>query len=192
VSNDQSDNQFTRAPRTEETLERLIDRREIQDVISRLARAQDRLDRDAIISCYHEDASDDHNVFRGDREEFADWVIGFLSELFEETTHAVSPAVIDLRGDIAQVNSQCICHHLSRAKIEPLPGESVARTDLIIGMRYLDKFERRHGEWRIARRICPFDWGYFSAFNGTIYGWHEEGMTVGARNSSDPSYEVIS
>ena len=27
-----------------------------------------------------------------------------------------------------------------------------------MGFRYVDDFERRDGEWRIAFRLCTFDW----------------------------------
>lgn len=30
--------------------------------------------------------------------------------------------------------------------------------DMIAGLRYVDRFERRGGDWRIARRVCAFEW----------------------------------
>jgi hypothetical protein len=39
------------------------------------SRGIDRLDRELLMSVYHEDAIDDHGVFVGNREEFADWAI---------------------------------------------------------------------------------------------------------------------
>ena len=34
-------------------------------------------------------------------------------------------------------------------------------TDMAMGLRYVDRFERRDGEWRITKRICAFDWAYY-------------------------------
>jgi hypothetical protein len=28
----------------------------------------------------------------------------------------------------------------------------------VVGLRYVDDFERRAGEWRIAARVCAFEW----------------------------------
>jgi hypothetical protein len=56
------------------TVEELLAREEITDVIKRLARGTDRLDEEAMASCYHPDGFDDHNSFRGSGTEFAKWV----------------------------------------------------------------------------------------------------------------------
>ena len=53
-------------------LQYLLDRQAIADVLVTYSRAIDRLDRDLLISVYHPDAIDDHGVFIGTREEFAD------------------------------------------------------------------------------------------------------------------------
>ena len=29
---------------------------------------------------------------------------------------------------------------------------------MIAGLRYVDRFERRGSEWRIAKRVCAFEW----------------------------------
>ena len=57
------------------TLEDVLAKEEIREVVLKLARGTDRLDRELIVSCYHEGALDDHNEFRGPPEAFADWVL---------------------------------------------------------------------------------------------------------------------
>jgi hypothetical protein len=62
-----------------EELERAVvalqDRQAIQDVLMTYSRGIDRLDRELLLSVYHDDAIDDHGVFVGSPEEFADWAI---------------------------------------------------------------------------------------------------------------------
>ena len=57
----------------------LADRMAIHDCLVRYARAVDRLDRELLLSVYHADAIEDHGVFVGSPEGFADWVIGYHS-----------------------------------------------------------------------------------------------------------------
>jgi hypothetical protein len=53
--------------------------------------------------------------------------------------------------------------------------------------RYLDRFERRAGEWRIARRTVVIDWSTREPFS------HADllpGAPRGARSRDDPSYSL--
>ena len=72
------------------TLDDLLAREEITDVVKALARGTDRLDRELMASCYHPDGTDDHNVFRGTGTEFAQWVVDTLPH-FQATMHFVGP-----------------------------------------------------------------------------------------------------
>ena len=64
-------------------------------------------------SCYHPDGFDDHNVFRGSGHEFARWVVETLSH-FEATMHFVASPYVRRDGDVAQVDTYCIAHHIGR------------------------------------------------------------------------------
>ena len=160
-------------------------------MIGKLARAQDRHDREGIIAAYHPDAIDDHVIFNGSATEFADWVIALLGERFEETTHFVGPPVIEIDGDVAQTNTQAVCHHLTRTDLVLEPGGRMPRADFVLGMRYLDRFERRGGVWKIAYRQSVLDWSYHAMFEGSIKSWHAAGMIEGRRDRTDPSYKPI-
>ena len=52
-------------------VQRLRDRMEVRDVAIRLARGDDRLDKDILFTAYADDAIDDHLGFCGSREEFS-------------------------------------------------------------------------------------------------------------------------
>lgn len=166
------------------TVDDLLARAEIADVISRLARGTDRLDEALMASCYHPDGFDDHNSFRGNGTEFARWVCQVLPH-FEATHHFVAPPYIRLDGDRAQVDTYCIAHHISR------PDDEGHQSDLVLALRYVDRFERRDGRWRIARRVCAFDWSYTIPFDAAARFPFEADFTVGARDRSDITYRGV-
>jgi hypothetical protein len=160
------------------TIEELLARQEITDVINKLARGTDRLDEPAMASCYHPDGFDDHNSFRGSGTDFARWV-GEVLASFDQTMHFIGPPAIRVSGDVAQVDTYCIAHHLRHDR------------DLILALRYIDRFERRDTRWLIAKRVCAFDWTYTVAFNPADRFVFEADFTLGSRNTSDISYSGV-
>ncbi|HKS70760.1 MAG TPA: nuclear transport factor 2 family protein [Ktedonobacterales bacterium] len=168
-------------------------RQEIQQVVGRLCRAMDRMDIEAIESCYHAlDGFDDHVVFKGGAREFARWFVELSSDRYEETLHCVSPSLVEVDGDVAQVNTACMAHHLLKAPTTPIePGGRLYRSDWIIGLRYLDRFERREGRWLIAHRKCVFDWMYHSPFEGALRLLPEPNVVWGRRDRDDASYAPV-
>ena len=160
-------------------LDLLTSRHEIEQVILGLARATDRRDSEAIRRCYHADAHDDHGAFQGSGAEFADWVPKVLAP-FAATQHVLSPPRIELDGDVAHAETYCTAHH-----VYP-PGDPGGERDSVMGLRYLDRFERRGGVWRIARRSCVWDYSYIVPISDK---WPlGPGFRLGRPNREDPSY----
>ncbi len=160
------------------TIDDLIAREEITDVIKRLARGTDRLDEAAMASCYHPDGYDDHNSFRGSGTEFARWVMDVLPH-FEATMHLVGPPAIRIEDDVAHCDTYCVAHHIG------------PDTDLVIGLRYVDRFERRDGRWLIAKRVCAFDFTHTVAFDPTRSFEFGPDFTVGRRDRTDITYTGV-
>jgi ketosteroid isomerase-like protein len=132
----------------ERTVAVLADRQAIHDCLMRYSRGVDRLDRELILSCYHPDAVDDHGVFIGNRDEFADWVIPMHTATHALHQHAIFNVFVDLDGDVAHTESYYMFVGLNR-KGTPLA---------MSGGRYLDRLEKRDGRWAIAARVCIRDW----------------------------------
>ncbi|MEM8745553.1 MAG: nuclear transport factor 2 family protein [Actinomycetota bacterium] len=158
----------------ETRVQELLDRQAIGDVLVRYARGIDRLDMELVRSCYHSDARDSHGSFSGTVDEFIAWVEPALIERFESTMHFLGNTVIDLDGDRAHVETYCVAMH--RLREQP--------TDWLAGVRYVDVFERRAGEWRIADRTVVFDWAR-TAPGGESF---EAEYLLGTRDRSDVSY----
>ena len=174
----------TPAGRPARTLDDLLARAEITDVIQRLARGTDRLDEQLMASCYHPDGFDDHNSFRGSGVEFARWVCDVLPH-FEATTHFIQSPYIRLDSDVAQTDTYCIAHHISR------PDDQGHQSDLVLSLRYVDRFERRSGVWLIAKRVCAFDWTYTVPFDPAAGFPFEDDFTLGARDAGDITYRGV-
>ena len=166
-------------PERERKLDALWSRHEIEQVILALGRATDRRDVAAIRGCYHADGFDDHGAFQGSGAEFAEWVPQALG-LFAATQHVLSPPRIELDGDVAHVETYCTAHHVY--PVDDADGER----DSIMGLRYLDRFERRGGVWRIARRSCVWDYTYVVPIRDK---WPlAPGFRLGRPSREDPSY----
>ena len=130
----------------------IIATQKITAVIYRLARGLDRADKALLTSCFHDDATDDHGLFTGPASEFCDWVIGQLGN-YERTQHFISNINIVVDGEKAATEAYFFAHHV-------VPGEDGAKKDVIAAGRYLDRFEKRDGEWRITHRKALYDWSH--------------------------------
>lgn len=161
-------------------LERVADRQEITDVIYRYCRGIDRCDDELVRSCYHPDATDDHGDFRGGVEDFIAY-IGRGLPRFERTMHFIGNVLIEPEGDVARVESYIVAYHrLARSRTKP-------ERDYIVGLRYVDDFERRAGEWRIAARVCVFEWSRIDPIAPN--GWTPAAeATLGRRDRGDAVY----
>ena len=159
----------------------LWDRQAIRDCLINYCRGVDRLDRELLISCYHEDAIDDHGVFVGSREEFADWALGVHASMQDSTQHIITNHSCDLDGDVAHAETYWMFASMNKIG-SPLT---------LSGGRYIDRFERRDGRWAIALRKCVADWRGQPG-EGWLPPEAADAVNSGAkpaRNRSDPSYD---
>jgi hypothetical protein len=120
------------------------DRQAILDCLHRYTRGVDRLDDDLIRSAYHPDAIDYHGgSFQGGPEEFIEWLHG--SHVHRTTSqHFLSNFVFDIDGDTAHVESYFM--------VPIRRDDDPDKIGFVCG-RYVDRFEKRDGDWRIALRV---------------------------------------
>lgn len=127
----------------ESKLQLLIDKQEITDLCGTYMRGLDRLDGALVRSCYHDDATDDRGFFSGSADEFADFAMGALKD-HHANHHMIGQCNIDVEGDVAfgEIYFQAF-HRVS---------EGGAEKDFIVWGRYVDRYEKRSGIWKIAHR----------------------------------------
>lgn len=151
-------------------LEDLIARRDIYAVLTRYSRALDRADVELMKSVYWPDGVDEHGVFSGNAAEFAEFIIREIQNWFEVTMHGLMNVHMEIEGDVACTETYLFAYHKVRADkaddifgsryMQMLGGQGLdpGHHHFYFGGRYLDRFERRNGEWRIFRRQVVMDW----------------------------------
>ena len=162
--------------RDREVQERL-DKEAIREALMRYCRGVDRLDADIISSVYHPDAYDDHagRIFSGETvgQGLVDWMI----ELMDVTAHNITTSNIEIYGDQAGSESYTTSMHL-----QTVDGE---QKTLLAMARYVDRFERRDGEWKILSRVVVPE------FTGWVEMQRLDFPTSARRDRTDPSYDVF-
>ena len=165
----------------ERKLREVVDRQEIHDVILRYCRGVDRMDRELLLSAYHADAIDDHGLFVGGPEAFADYFMALHGSLQSATQHIITNHFCELDGDSAHTETYWLFAAMNRQG----PALSLG------GGRYIDRMERRGGRWAIAQRKCLYDWqGVPGDYDLTSEQLAKMlGAGPATRDRSDPSYE---
>jgi 3-phenylpropionate/cinnamic acid dioxygenase small subunit len=158
--------------------EDLLAEAEIRDVQLRYCRAADRKDFELYRTCFHGDAVLEFSFFTGSVDEFMDMAKESLAR-FTATTHFTGNQLIEVDGDSAW------CEFYAHATHRMDADENGPERDYIAAVRYIDRMERRGGEWRIARRRCILDW----ARSDPVPDYCDGPKTGDARRDrSDPSY----
>lgn len=163
----------------DEEMRRFLDEEAIRKVHLRYCRGIDRMDLDLVRSCYHPDAIDDHGEFVGGVDEFIAYARENLPN-FLSTSHCVCNQLVEVDGDTAFAEHYGIAFHRLPA------GADGIEKDWIATIRYVDRFERRDGEWRIAHRRSIVDSDRINPVGETMV---PHGTMAGARDRSDPSYD---
>lgn len=135
-------------------LEELRSRAEIAEVVMRYCRGFDRCDEALLCSCFHPDATHEHGAFRGLSVDFCAQGLQMVRKVVL-THHQLGQISIEIDGERAWVESYFTSYH--RFGAEPPPGGK-PHEDRIMGGRYVDRFERRDGAWRIAHRRGVNEW----------------------------------
>ena len=148
---------------------RIADRLQIQHVMAQWCRAVDRLDYDGMHAVFHPDAIDTHGAYNGGIDGLVAWIRDRHSNI-PFSMHAVSNMLIEFAGpDLALVETYVRTTQRypadARDKLDQLAGgragEGEGGMDLMTCSRYVDRFERRDGHWRIAARTLVADWKQF-------------------------------
>ena len=169
----------------ERAVQGLLDRQAITDVLTRYCAGVDRLDAELIAGCYHPDARDDHGVFEGLGTDFAVHVVEVLRRHAAATHHQLGQVdIVFAEGeppDAARVESYVLAFHRLDGGGDGDDGVELES----FGGRYVDRFERRDGVWRIAdRRVLP----HWNARGPISEFFPRDAFDTGARDRSDPRY----
>jgi SnoaL-like domain len=167
----------------DEAMAVLLAERTIQRVLTTYSRAVDRWDFERLYECYWPEGTDDHGSFVGRVDAFVEFVRESLKR-FERTNHFLGNMLIDvdLAANVARAETYAVAYHRFR-------DDQDRETDMVAGLRYIDRFERRDGEWRIAHRACAYEWRRTDLVVGS--GGFADAYIRGVRSNEDDVYAII-
>jgi hypothetical protein len=165
----------------ERDLDLALSRQALHELSMAYCRGADRADAALLASCFHDDASIVAGAFNGPARDFAAQVTAHLRDNVKRVFHSVANEWFQIDGDRAVGESYAIAMATVSAD-----GKDV---DTLTGGRYLDRFERRGGVWKIAERVFVQDWNQSqpstAVFDDAFYG----GLKLrGCYGPSDPVY----
>lgn len=171
---------------TAHTLDSLAARAEIEDVIHRYCHATDRRRWWLMDSVFHEDATCTLTSIGGGWREFTAQGAALLEHV-DSTQHQVGNILIAFDGETAHVETYVTAFHAIPADAPPgggFGGTGEAH-EVMLGARYIDRFERRAGLWRIADRRLLVEWrnhrpvneGGLAGVPGQARGQRDDGLS---------------
>lgn len=161
-------------------LEHLLERQDILDCLIRFSRGMDRFDREMFLSAFHNDAVIAAGPFVGGPEGLYDWAAELHAHGQSATHHNLLNHTCDIDGDVAHAETYYL-----------FVGRNRDETNWIAGGRYIDRLERRDGQWKIALRTNAIEWsGMVPTLPipfSDVPGIDLNG--VQSRSKNDPSYQ---
>lgn len=169
-----------------EQLGYLKDRQQIHDTYLRYMRGFDRNDVELMRSAFWPDVQINYGAQSNTFEEFVTRHLNLHTSQLAVWGHLLTNETVDLDGDVAHVETYVTALWM------PKDEKSFAYGKPIVGGRYIDRVERRNGEWRIAmREFVPH---FQLQANTDPRAWETYGKTAqsvcarGTWDKRDPSY----
>ena len=182
-------------------LESFLAKQEIYELACKYCRALDRLDEALLLSVFYEDAYCEYGFYNGDPKQFAGFAIKAL-ENHAANHHMLGNVLVEVEGDEAFGEVYFHAYHKLKAEpgieaepglkpedvndtgSKPTPGSGNHYDDLVIAGRYLDRYEKRDGVWKIAYRSERNDWSRLSPTNDGYFDSAPDGLRGSRRDDA--------
>jgi len=174
-------------------LQRLRAEDEIKHVLQLYCRGVDRREFDLVRGVYHADAMDYHGTYNGNIDGLIQWITR-RHEGVAQSMHLLGNCVIDWRGDdVALVETYCVAYQ----RLKPGDGASPSNVGQKAGgrgqqtqvrCRFLDRFEKREGAWKIANRVVAYE---SMLLEDATESQFTEEMRMATRGRDDPLWGLI-
>lgn len=169
-------------PNEPDLLQELEDKQALRELSTLFARALDRADRELLAGLFADGAQVEDGGFSGPAAEYVASAINPAG--LERSFHSVSNEFFRIEGDTARGEVYVInvaTWHKDGAK-----------TDTLIGGRYVDEYRKAGGAWKLLRRTFVHEWN-MSFPTTTVWDEGLFGMIKlrGTRSKDDPSYQLF-
>jgi hypothetical protein len=170
----------------EERVRLLIDKQEIYELLCRYTRGVDRFDEELVQSCFWPDATavfplTIDSVFKGQYSDFLKIDVESWKP-YTAQQHYLCNHLSEIKGDQALAETYQFSFYWT------IPGDD-PKLNLQNSGRYLDRFERRNGEWRITHREFIRNFSFPIAPKG--FGCVENGWPMALQSRNDPAYRTL-
>lgn len=166
-----------------DAVRQLLDVQAIQEVMLRYCRCADRNDPELMKTIFWDEGTDNHGMYSGSAAGFFERAYT-NRDLLTARYHLIGTPRVRFTG-AAQARAETYFHYVGVFVADS--GEIYASS----GGRYRDVFERRHGEWRVLRRLTIYDWSLATPYQP---GWEffgiPEGVNRGTVEPRDATYSA--
>jgi ketosteroid isomerase-like protein len=170
---------------TDALMQEMIDEFQLRKLVNAYCRAVDRGDYAQLQNLYHHDAVDAHGDFSaGTADDFLNQLAA-ARPYIQSMQHNVTTMNFAIRGHAAEGEIYTIAIHTLAGK-----GRDV---DLVVGGRYLDKYEKRDDAWNLIERTIVTDWAHVNDPSKMDLSHPITRHTPrGTPDANDPSYRFFS
>jgi ketosteroid isomerase-like protein len=160
----------------------MLDKHELHELVLTYCRAIDRQDFALVRTLYHDDAIDDHgDMFKGGPDDYVAWLPTIMAN-WDATVHSISNTLFEVEGDKANGELYVVAYHRTH------PPDA---KEIVVGGRYLDRYEKRAGAWKFIRRSLAMDWCNVRDVNVSDYETFAAGAEHGRHDAADASYREL-
>ncbi|WP_070150988.1 nuclear transport factor 2 family protein [Sphingobium phenoxybenzoativorans] len=179
----EGDQGMSNPPPDEAAIDAVISRQKIADLTMAYCRGVDRADEDLLKTIFHDDSIVISGAFNGGGQQFATEICRIVKAVFNQTFHSIANQWIEVTGNAAVGETYVIA-------VSTMTNEDGSQSEMLTGGRYLDRFERRAGIWKISERSFVCDWNRVDATTHSNDGMYAPLDLLGRRGPEDPVYAL--
>ena len=166
----------------EARIQRVIDEQELRELVQTYCRGIDRQDFALVRTLYHDNAIDDHgDMFKGGPDDYVAWLPTIMAN-WDATVHSLSNMLFRIEGDTANGELYVVAYHRTH------PPDA---KEIVVGGRYLDRYEKRDGVWKFLHRSLAMDWCNVQDVKPDDYDTFAAGAVRGRHDPGDASYAEL-
>lgn len=166
------------AERSAQAIDALLARDAIRRLLAAYCRGVDRGDVALLTGVFWDDSTVVSGVVDASGPAFASQIVDYVTANLDYCSHAIANEWIEVNGDHA-VGEHYVLAHMS-----------AGGRDVMTGGRYLDRYARRDGEWRILSRTFVADWNTDHPVSMPLDSVYEPLRTRGSFGKGDPVYAL--